>query len=357
VSEDSSDCFQYFGYQDFKDLEVDPASLQFPECPIKTCPAMLVKIPYGKSGKWFCPTHGIRLHSNTFVYWNGEAQKDGARLRNFRVLPNLAKDVALHSVGKAESHRLGYEMSEDALTWNFFVGLARSGKLGRAVKFLTGRGLDAEPKLYLWGKLVDIAGARPEFFEPLGEVRRQLECGIGNFKTEPDVMLVSRELIVCVEAKFGSGNTLAHEGQVRVGDKPTDPKGLLARYLDQALPKTKGIIDRKRMSENFHSQLFRNIVFASAMAKDGDWHVVNLVSTTQWKSREDTKYCSFGNPKASIQSYLDKSCRECFSFQTWEGLYGELVKDDAGLGELNIYFRTKSAHYRPAFDLDTPAEI
>jgi hypothetical protein len=209
----------------------------------------------------------------------------------------------------------------------------------------------------LWGKLVDIAGARPEFFEPLGEVRRQLECGIGNFKTEPDVMLVSRELIVCVEAKFGSGNTLAHEGHVRDGDKPTDPKGLLSRYLDQAPPKTKGIIDRKRMSENFHSQLFRNIVFASAMAKTCDWHVVNLVSTTQWKSREDTKYCSFGNPEASIRSYLDKSCRECFSFQTWEGLYRALVKDDAGLGELDTYFRTKSAHYRPAFDLGSPAEI
>src|SRR6202158_282725 len=251
---DSSDCSQYFGYEDFKDFNGDPAKFQYPDvCPIKTCSTRSVPISHGKSELPFCPTHGIRLHSNTFVYWNGEGQKqkDDARLRNFRIRQDIARKIALGSVEKAESHRLGYENSEDALTWNVFVGLAEAGKLGRAVKFLTGRDVEAETDLYLWGKLVDVTGSKSEskLFEPLRDVRNLLEQGIGKFKTEPDVMLVlGEQLVICVEAKFTSGNTLADadEKEVKDGDKPKDRIGLLRRYLDQAPEETKRIIDRHR---------------------------------------------------------------------------------------------------------------
>lgn len=353
---DSSDCFQYFGYKDFKDFEVDPTKLQYPAvCPIRTCSTRTVTISYGKSKQPFCPTHGIRLHSNTFAYWNGEEHKDDARLRNFRIRPDLARAIALHSVGKAESYRLGYEMSEDALTWNVFVGLAQARKLRRAVKFLTDRDVDAEPSLYLWGRLVDVTASesKPECFQPLGEVRDQLEQGIRNFRTEPDVMLVlDRQLVICVEAKFSSGNTLAREGEVKDGDKPVDRAGLLRRYLDQAPAETRRIIDRNSIGAIFHSQLFRNIVFASAMAKGRDWHVVNLASKTQWKCRKKSKQSSFVNPEDSIRPYLHQNRRQCFSFRTWEELHRALIKDEAELGHLDTYFCTKSAHYRRAFDLD-----
>jgi hypothetical protein len=50
--------------------------------------------------------------------------------------------------------------------------------------------------------------------------------------TEPDIMLVvPGELLICIEAKFGSGNPLAHPGQNAPGNKPTDLDGLIARYL------------------------------------------------------------------------------------------------------------------------------
>jgi hypothetical protein len=352
VPADSSDCFEHFGYKDF---DVDPRRMQDAAvCPIRTCSARLVTVSYGKAKRPFCPTHGIRLHSNTFVYWNGEERKDEARLRNFRLRPDLAREIALHSVGKAESYRLGYEMSEDALTWNAFVGLAQARKLRHAVKFLTDRDIDTEPRLYLWGRLVDVTSSqsRSEVFQPLCEVRELLEGGIRNFKTEPDVMLVlDRQLVICVEAKFGSGNTLAHEGKVREEDKPVDRTGLLKQYLDKAPEETRRIIDQNSIGEMFHSQLFRNIVFASAMAKGCDWHVVNLVSETQWRRRKDSKYCSFVNPEESIRSYLHQSCRQCFSFRTWEEFHKALIKNKSELGELNTYFCTKSAHYRHAFDL------
>jgi hypothetical protein len=357
VPPESSDCFQRFGYTDFKDFEVDPGKLRPPACPVRACSTKPVTISCGKIERAFCPAHGIRLHANTLVYWNGEEKKDEARLRNFCIRPDLAREIALHSVGKAESYRLGYEMSEDALTWNVFVGLAQARKLRCAIKFLTDRDVDAEPSLYLWGRLVDVTGSesKAEYFLPLREVRDQLERGIRNFRTEPDVMMVlDRQLLICIEAKFGSGNTLAYEGQVRDGDKPTDRVGLLQRYLDEEKgpEEARRIIDRNSIGATFHGQLFRNIVFASAMAKRCDWHVVNLVRTTQWKSRSNAKRCSFANPEESVRSYLRQSFQDCFSFRTWEELHRALIKDEAELCQLNTYLCTKSAHYRRAFDLD-----
>src|SRR5439155_27287152 len=105
--------------------------------------------------KPYCPSHGIRLHAGTFVYWNGAKPAQDARLRNFRVQRDLAMEIALESSSKAEKHRLGYEMSEDALSWNVFVALAEAKKLREAASFLTGRNVGAETDLYLWGERVD----------------------------------------------------------------------------------------------------------------------------------------------------------------------------------------------------------
>jgi hypothetical protein len=121
---DVSECLQGFGFQDFA-LEtfrpLDPT-----HCPVRGCATPLVHTRYSKGTKPVCPKHGIRLHSGTFVYWNGPDRITQAQLRNFPVRPDLASEIALGSVAKAESHRPGYEMSEDALSWNVFVGLAEA---------------------------------------------------------------------------------------------------------------------------------------------------------------------------------------------------------------------------------------
>ena len=349
---ETSDCLQHFGYEDFDRSRIE---LRYPTaCPIKTgCSTKLVNIPYGKGTRSFCPTHGIRLHSNTFVYWNGIDRQDDARLRNFRFRSDdLARKIALKSVEKAESHRLGYEMSEDALSWNVFVGLAEARKLRQVVRFLTGRSINAEPDLYLWGELIDVHRGKRGRFQPLDAARKRLESGIERFKTEPDVMLVlDRQLLVCIEAKFSSGNPLAYDGRIEPSQKPVDRTGLLRRYFDMATAETKGIIDPGAIGEVFHSQLFRNVVFASEMANGSDWHVVNLVSKTQWEGRKDSKRYSFVNPETHVWSYLHEDRRQCFSFSTWEELYRALIKEDPDLGTLHAYLLSKSAHYRQAFHL------
>lgn len=328
-------------------------------CPVKGCSEQLKKVPFGrrKDGserkKLWCPRHHIRLHSGTFVYWHEIPGLPDPRLRNFIVERKLANAIALKAGSKAESHRLGYEMSEDALTWNVFVSLSVAGRLRDTVKLLTDRSVSREPKLFLWGQLIDPKQGLREVYNGLQEVHGYIEKGITRFWTEPDVMLiVDGEMIICIEAKFRSGNPMSHDPtNDRPGEKPTTRAGLISRYLGNSRKdKTKRAIVRASMDDQIHSQLFRNVVFASEMAEK-DWHVVNLVSSS-FQGIDNRRY-SFGNPTAHVQSYLSSEYKHCFTYRTWECLYQALVRDNATLAPLGVYLRGKSAHYQKAFDLSS----
>jgi hypothetical protein len=339
-----------FGYEDF-----DPARLDGNydrRCPVRGCEAKPNTAPYGRREMPWCSEHGIRLHTSTFVYWNGSDQRDESRLRNFVVGQDLVRAIALPKGMKAESHRLGYEMSEDALSWNVFVSLAMAGRLREAAEFLTGRSVRVEPKLYLWGRRIDERREESAVYQPLLRAREALESDIHTFVTEPDIMLVADgEMLICIEAKFGSGNTLAHDGPPQTGRKPTSRTDLIARYLgDNTSALTKGIVRRDRIEPGMHSQLFRNIVFASEMAGEVPWHVVNLVSSTQGVGRDD-KRKSYADPSQQVRGYLTPEMQKRFTFRTWEGLHAAIIRDDATLTPLDMYLRGKSAHYLRAFNL------
>ena len=356
----TSDWRHPFGYADFDVTRLDEAPTT--KCPVRGCSATLVKLPYGKQqdrdGKYkertklWCPEHGIRLHSGTFVYWNGQGLEDEARLRNFIVRPDLVSAIALPKGMKAEAHRLGYEMSEDALSWNVFVSLAVAGKLRGAAQFLTGRSLRTEPHLYLWGRRIDDPDGQYSTYEPLRRARAALEADIHTFVTEPDIMLVADgEIVISIEAKFGSGNPLSHDGEAKEGEKPTSRAGLLARYLgERTSERTKHIVRPDHMGASLHSQLFRNIVFASEMAGEVPWHVVNLVSSTQRGTLNDVSH-TFADPTNDVRGYLHPDCQHCFTYRTWEGLHAELIRNEPALAGLDRYLRGKSAHYLPAFEL------
>jgi hypothetical protein len=289
------------------------------------------------------------LHARTFAYWNGPGREDEARLRNFMVRPELARATALGKGMKAESHRLGNEMSEDALSWNVFVSLADAGKLRDAAKYLTGRQLRTEPQLYLWGRAV--TEGDHGVYSPLQRVRDALEPKIHTYFTEPDIMLVAEgEMLVSIEAKFGSGNPLAHEGEVKEGQKPITRVGLLKRYLGtETSVRTRSIVQSEQIGPAPRSQLLRNVVFAAEMADGVPWHVVNLVANSL-KGRSDM-YKSFADPTGEIAGYLQPDYKHCFTYRTWEGLYANCVAGDTKLADLDGYLHGKSAHYCPAFVL------
>lgn len=349
--DDTSDCGARFGYEDFDPNRVGQSRPV--QCPVHECTMELVYIAYRKREIPWCRKHGIRLHSGTFVYWNGPGLQNESLLRNFIVRPDLVRTIALDSGVKAESYRLGYEMSEDALSWNVFVSLAMAGKLRDAAEVLTGRSVSAEPSLYLWGERVDVKHGERTIYEPLLRVRKSLEDGVERFATEPDIILVAEgEMVISIEAKFGSGNPLAYDSATQAGKKPTSRADLLARYVgNETSALTKHIVRPEYMRPTLHSQLFRNIVFASEMAGEMPWHVVNLVSSTQRGTKNSVRY-SFADPEGDVRGYLHPNWQHCFTARTWETLHAQVISACTDLAELDRYLQTKSAHYIRAFDMD-----
>jgi hypothetical protein len=329
-------------------------------CPVLGCAATLKLIPYRPKGPRptvlpYCHLHGIRLHTGTFVYFDSERKgPDQARLRNFALHADYVRQHVLDSPDKAETHRLGYEMSEDALSWNVFVNLLERGRLRAASEWLIGRSLPGDPELYMWGSRIATKGGDRGVFSPLLEVRKLLEPKIHKFPTEPDIMLVvPGRAVVCIEAKFTSGNPVSSDTPAKDGEKPKDIRGLINRYLEaNPILRGTGIIETGRIGASVHSQLFRNVVFAASMAQGMDWHVVNLTREQDWVGCPDRDGYSFSDPTKSVRTYLTESHQHRFTFRTWEGLYRATVKQDGELSDLASYLEGKSARFLPAFALN-----
>jgi len=85
-------------------------------CPVRGCHATLQSSGDGKRFPLRCPDHEIKIHTKTFGYCDP--------LRNIKFERNYFNQNIRNNPNKCETHRLGYENSEDALTWNVFSRLA-----------------------------------------------------------------------------------------------------------------------------------------------------------------------------------------------------------------------------------------
>lgn len=305
----------------------------------------------------FCADHGLRIHpsSPTFVYYNGFGRlaKQTASARNVRFQADYFARHIFENPDKAETHRFDSEKSEDALTWNVLVGILVQGQLHRLYEWFTGeRAAPNTVSLYLWGLHIDLSVPGAPVYAPLESVRQALEPDISRCQTEPDVILVGPGRLVCVEAKFTSGNPLARDEDADEGDKPKRREDLIARYVERNRVWTKPLFRPADVGTKVHSQLLRVSVFAACMAELAglDWLAVNLVSSTQWKhhgSRRGTHHEDFDDPTP----YLPSTVQERFRFKTWEELYAQVLQDDPALTDVSNYMRGKSAFLKPAFRL------
>lgn len=288
-----------------------------------------------------CPDHGIKVHPKTFVYED--------RLRNIRFERDYFKRAILDNQEsqKAETHRLGYENSEDALTWNVFAALARRKQLSALSRSLFQVDTNEEPELYLWGLKVSLDGPVPEKqFDALCTAHGGFECNIRKWHTEPDIMLyVPKRFLILVEAKFTSGNTIAKPGAKDVsGEKPKTPAGILERYSADRLPS--GSLLSPTKETPLFSQLYRNLVFAIHMAAqlDVQWGLVNLTSKRAYEKMSDD-LTTFTN------TVLPPESRQRFVRYTWEQLFHDHVEGKDDLHDLATYLRFKSANCVGAFDI------
>lgn len=257
--------------------------------------------------------------------------------------------------GKAESHRLCYETSEDALTYNVFTELLRArGVLDRLFAHITGMDEPEEVELYLWGRRITLDGGTWSTYKPLEQVRQHLEDGIRRFATEPDVMLVvPGKAIVCIEAKFGSKNSLSEEKPTAAEEKPRSVRGLVERYCTgNTFVNAAEIFRLDGLPPRIHSQLFRNIVFGASMAAYAGldtWYVVNLRGRRIMNMMRE-------RPEAmpvlgSVRSMLNGKYRDRFLQMTWEEMHSMYVAGNSELHDLDWYMKNKTFHCRRAFSI------
>ncbi|MCB9922571.1 MAG: hypothetical protein H6822_10335 [Planctomycetaceae bacterium] len=297
-------------------------------CCVRNCPHWLAKRSRGKQApNSVCPDHGISVSTSpTYVF-------DDYR-RNFII---DAEKLDRFTKLKVESWRLGNERSEDALSWNVFVGLTRLNELTSAFRNLIGIEAESEPELYLWG--IRYSQEEPQVWDKLIEIRDVLERRAG-IPTEPDIILrIPGRAIVLIEAKFGSPNGTLSGQEERFGEV-SEFLHLYPGVAGKADPLDREWIEQQKPSAVLQ-QLVRNIIFAQWLAGDGEKPiVVNLVRESEERDVAD-KIANHLAPDSPV------SFRRC----TWESLFRlpTLSRDDAQ--PLKRYLVNKTNRLAKAFRL------
>ena len=302
-------------------------------CPVRRC-AHWIEPPARKKGTGQpCPDHGIYVHrSGTYRYANPAD--------NVIVDREFFNRYILGNGFKYETHRLGMERSEDTLSFNVFRSLQRLGLLSEVAELCAGTRPSQEPTLYLWGLEIASDSVRP--WDRLVEARERFESDlpVNRPLTEPDIALhVPGEMLILIEAKFTSGNTVyRRDKKTKLLDLTLDQ--LVNIYSDQSLKIMD--FDRARRRDSGYSQLHRNMVFAEFMARRDApttraYHV-NLV-------RE-------GFEEGACEGFLDVVRHEYhdrFEQITWEQVYQVIEKRRPRTDHLCRYLEQKTERFRPAF--------
>lgn len=196
-----------FLYNNLKPIR--PIVGELVQCPVKGCEKegpLRSKADRINEERFLCLKHRIYITKNTFIYkeendnflWNCEEDS---------VILNKIKTV------KRETHRLGHENSEDAVTWNVFRYLERNGLLESYLEAISGR-KQHNPEVIYWTYSKGNGGV----WVPMKNAWVHFEKSSRNHRTEPDVIIKTDDAVFLVEAKLNSSNYSYPENQ-RVKEK------------------------------------------------------------------------------------------------------------------------------------------
>jgi hypothetical protein len=286
-----------------------------------------------------CPAHGIRCHLSRYGLTYSYSQAH----RNIIASPDLFASRLVGHPFKYESHRLGLENSEDALTWNVFRSFQEVGCLHQVANRITGLGIQTEPILFLWGICLTGDTFKPWDLLIAARTRFEARLPVDRPLTEPDIALYlpGRYLIV-IEAKFTSPNTFYCHGRRRDPTSLTKVE-LLDTYGDPSLQILD--VDRARTAERVYYQLWRNMVFAEWMAgQDGRTTRAYHASLTRagWESESCDHF----------HQMVRHVYRDRFVHVAWEDLCWLCAKDSPRLERISRYLATKTAGLKGAFRIE-----
>jgi hypothetical protein len=303
-------------------------------CFVEGCGEVLNTPRQGYRGE-VCPKHGIRCHYSyagaTYSY------RDAGR--NIIASPGLFSRRIVRHPFKYESHRLGLEKSEDAVSWNVFRSFAEAGCLSKVAELITGESIRFEPHLYLWGICCSDDSFEPWRLLINARDRFESRLPVDRPLTEPDIALhLPGRFLILIEAKFTSPNTCYERGPRKDRSSLTLAE-LLGIYHDKKLRLLD--IGKAQESRRIYYQLWRNTIFAEWMAmldhQDTKAYHANLVRE-QSESESATEF----------QQLLHPEFHDRFRRITWEQLYS-VAAAEPDLGRLCRYMANKTAGLKPAF--------
>jgi hypothetical protein len=272
--------------------------------------------------------NGTEWHADSLRFHASPTFVLRERLDNIIVGHALAQEALDGKWQKAETHRLGHENSEDALTWNVFRSLQEADALGLAVSCLGGIEPVARPRLFVWGR--EILGDGTRAWPKLTEARNDIEPR-GGQQTEPDCCIhVPGQVWLFIEAKFGSRTATPQDERAK--------HSWLDRY-EQTCP---GLFNRDAISKmpakHFPEQLCRNVALALRIRQPRETViVVALVRKAEAKAVHlVARQCVDDGERAEVRE------------ATWESLHRSIERLPA-LASLRSYCENKSYRLRKAF--------
>ena len=294
-------------------------------CPVCSCGKMVPirdKSENVINMRFYCEQHEIYITPRTFIYkeekenllWH--SQEDEELLNNIR------------SEKVKRECRMNYNNSEDALTWNVFRYLENQKILDSYFSTILNRKIKGIEVIY-WS----YSAKDNNVFNPLQRARNIFEYGKGS---EPDIILVSYDTVIFLEAKFGSYNTAS-------------PKNSSQRVID------KYCLSENRLWDSLFTQNFTKIAVEEKkyeLARFwllGNWIAIqskqkplNFILLSLVREREEIDIEDRFSP------LINQNDSRVFKRISWESIYNFIKvhnKDNDDKQLIIDYFKNKSLGY------------
>lgn len=289
------------------------------ECPVKGCRERVPRQrgSFKRLEKFKCPKHHIYISPTTFEYQN--------ELDNILWKDKADLDLLKRVVGVKRESRITHDNSEDAVTWNVFRFLEKTGLLSKYLSKLIGRPV-IDPEVIYWS----YSQSEKATWSPLQSARREFETRPER-GPEPDLIIKSDDDLIFIEAKFTANNNTVPENPEVKEKYETGGGGWYRQVLASDF---ESIAIAKKKYELMRFWLIGSWI---AHLLNLNFYLVNLVLGEREK-----------NIERIFKKHIKESSKRSFLRSTWEDIYRFILDIEMRSEEKDKivkYFENKTIGY------------
>lgn len=290
-------------------------------CPVKGCSVRVERRrkTFRREERFECPKHGIYISPSTFEYkddldnilWKNKADLD---------LLERVKNA------KRMKEQLSHDNSEDAVTWNVFRFLERTGSLSSLLAGWVKLPV-RNPDMIYWS----YSRSEQAVWAPLEMARREFELRPAR-GSEPDLIIKSDGALFFIECKLTAKNKKP-PGNIRVREKYETAGGRWYKQVFSSDFNTVAVAEEK-----YEMMRFWLIGSWIAHLLNLDFYLVNLVLSEREKDIEEI-----------FRKHIKENPQRRFLRATWEDIYHVIQSSETKTKEhdaMTNYFENKTIGYK-----------